>query len=1033
MARNILLIILIGMCGLAGALVPPHPKYQNIPSAWEPTRIEALRGAQAGGQGSGQASEVPGTSRILPQNILALRVQFSDVSFIQQASYPDFLPHDTAFFERWMLHLQDFFADASHGRYIMNYHVYPDVFTLPRPMSYYGADTSERIDAQLPQILPDLMPLCDDLIDFTQYQGVIIFHAGAGQESDIDGNRPEQIWSTFLTRKVLQAAFDPDNDDYPGFATGDGAILTNVVIVPEHEFQDYFPLPPDENASAYLFSIYGVLAHQFAHILGLPTLFDNDSSNGRSQGIGNWGLMGTGVWNASGYVPAQLSAWCRYYLGWEDVIEIDSDAEDLSIDHFLDHRPGALRLYKIPITSREYFLIENRQQNPDGSMDPYSNQPSYTFKLLPEGQQEYYENYPLLPYFNFMTNRYISSEWDFFLPGYGMSPFTDGSGILIWHIDENIIAENFTENFDRNRINGNAYHKGVDLEEADGFQHLDTAVYDINKWGGPDDSFRAGNNDYFGDSTYQGLTWLPTAESYYGGIPLEIYNINASANTMSFSVRFAWRLDAGYSGVNTLPAAAIDFDGDGTKEVFYPMPDGKLSLFKDDLMADGFPQFRQDIPKLYTWDSEDLYIPMQVQQVARLNRMNSNGHQYVMNLNGWIWDTHPVDTGTELILALKQSGQEVTDILRFNKATASISQTITTLPDTLSTNLAVFRNNLYAITKPDTYKLFRCDLVSSDGILLELPVPADSTIVGLFMAPITLGSNAGNLIVQCTNSLWVFDEALSLLPGFPVSFDPGSTAPLTITDLDQNGTLDMFIATPYSVYVYDYAGSLMNPPSLNLGADDGSMISSGAVALDLDGDGKLEIAGNFSFNRLVVWEDNYRLKSTFPVSFAQRSRYLPFVAPGADNAHYLWSATDNGSIYRKKLDAYNPATVDHAWHCEYANLQRTASRERGDLPNQYQSEKAFVPSELYIFPNPLKSIYAQNIRLSVMPTRDLEVELGIYDISGTLVHHQKAQAMAYLRNLEIFNIPAAKLSSGIYIAVIKGGGETHRIKFGVEK
>jgi hypothetical protein len=45
--------------------------------------------------------------------------------------------------------------------------------------------------------------------------GVIIFHAGAGQESDIDGTVPKQIWSTFLTRKVLQAAFDPENDNYP--------------------------------------------------------------------------------------------------------------------------------------------------------------------------------------------------------------------------------------------------------------------------------------------------------------------------------------------------------------------------------------------------------------------------------------------------------------------------------------------------------------------------------------------------------------------------------------------------------------------------------------------------------------------------------------------------------------------------------------------------------------------------------------------------------------------------------------------------
>jgi hypothetical protein len=103
------------------------------------------------------------------------------------------------------------------------------------------------------------------------------------------------------------------------------------------------------------------------------------------------------VWNASGYVPAQLSAWCRYYLGWEDVIEIDSDAEELSIDHFLDHRPGALRLYKIPITSREYFLIENRQQNPDGSMDPYSNLPSYSFKLLPKDSRNTMKTIPCCP------------------------------------------------------------------------------------------------------------------------------------------------------------------------------------------------------------------------------------------------------------------------------------------------------------------------------------------------------------------------------------------------------------------------------------------------------------------------------------------------------------------------------------------------------------------------------------------------------------------------------------------------------------
>jgi len=63
----------------------------------------------------------------------------------------------------------------------------------------------------------------------------------------------------------------------------------------------------------------------------------------------------------------------------------------------------------------------------------------------------------------------------------------------------------------------------------------------------------------------------------------------------------------------------------------------------------------------------------------------------------------------------------------------------------------------------------------------------------------------------------------------------------------------------------------------------------------------------------------------------------------------------------------------------------------------------------------------------------MEIELAIYDISGKLVYEHKAKAYAYLRNLEIFEIPAAKLSSGVYLAIVKGGGEKHLLRFGIEK
>ena len=565
------------------ALAPPHPLYKNVPAAYEQTRIELPKGG------------LRAVDKQIPNNILVLRVQFSDLSFVSSPAHPDFLAHDTAFFDRWMLHLADFYADASHGQYGLDYTLWDEVFTMSRPMGYYGADDTENIDLKVEEMLVELVAMADPQIDFSQYGGIIVFHAGAGQEADLSESRPESIWSTFVTRRNLQYALDPDNDNFPGISTEDGIFLKNIVLVGESEYHDYFPVPPNPDADSYLFSIYGVLAHQFGHLIGLPTLFDNDSSNGKSQGIGNWGLMGTGVWNASGYVPAQLCAWSRNYLGWEDATVLTGDTIDAQIDNAFSHSSEMTRLYKIPISATEYFLIENRQQNPDGSLDPYSGNPSYSFVLLPPGEQDYYENYPEMPFFNFMKNRYKGSEWDFMLPGLGgplppnQSSPSDGSGLLIWHIDENVIAAKFSPDFELNRVNGDALHKGVDLEEADGIEHLDVATPDYYKYGSPNDSFRAGNNDYFGSSSHNGLLWLPFAESYYGGTPLEIYDISASDLVMSFSLRFGWSLSSQYTGENTLGAAMIDFDKDGDDEIFYPMPNGDLYLWDDEALFPGFP------------------------------------------------------------------------------------------------------------------------------------------------------------------------------------------------------------------------------------------------------------------------------------------------------------------------------------------------------------------------------------------------------------------------------------------------------------
>ncbi|MDD3236158.1 MAG: M6 family metalloprotease domain-containing protein, partial [Candidatus Cloacimonetes bacterium] len=991
------------------ALVPPVPAYKDPPRAWEATRVESTPfTADFNGK----------LAREIPNNILVLRIQFSDKSFRTTAAHPDSLPHDAVFFNRWMLHLKDFYAEASHGAYELDYTLYPQVLTMPNPIGYYGEDTDDSIDKRLTEIIPEFLAQIDGEVDFNQYGGLIIFHAGAGQETDIAESRTDTIWSNFLARRHLQAAFDPNNDNYPGVVTNDGSILKNIVILPEDEFHDYFPVPPDENAGGYLFSIYGVLAHQFGHLLGLPTLYDNYSDNGYSQGIGNWGLMGTGIWNASGYVPAQLSAYSRYLLGWEQPIVLSQNSTNNPLDMFLNHSPDAIRMYKVPISATEYFLVENRQQNPNGSIDPYSNQPSYSFKLLPEGEQQYYQNYPLLPYFDFMTNRYADSEWDFFLPGLGgpLPPGTtllhDGSGILIWHIDENVIAETFTSNFDMNFINADASHKGVDLEEADGIQNMDASGQDSYKWGSPFDSFRAGNNDYFGNPSHNGLLSLPTSESYYGGIPLEIYDISASGNRMTFSTRFRWSLEAAYLGDNPYGAAAIDLDGDGQTELFYPMPNGLLYLWKNGEIASGFPSQKLPIVQSYVWDGHTAFIPMQTANLSRLYSLSTDSNQYVFTQSMAHWASHPVDLGSYLALPLNHvdaanPGNYTSSTVFIWDKTTALTHSELDFQGVIQANMVNFRDKLSLVYKDTGNQYWLSEVNLSDWAVStrSIAIPADSVIVGIFKAPILPGSEKGELVVQCRNSLYLFDANLQPLQGFPyvhnlvAETDSSYYAPLSIADVDGNGSLDILIGGDVSMVVLDYHGGRMNPETMSLPGN-GDNIAAGVYAMDIDADGKAELVGNFSLNRLCVWENDYRMKIGYPVAFAERSHSMPFVAKDTDNKWYLYSSTDNGRVFRTSLANTPLVSPALAWNTEYADLLRSASIDPSALPNLYASSDLFVPGQLYIYPNPLKSIYNQKLSLNVMPTRVVSLELSIYDISGSLVFRQEAIAKAYLKNLD---------------------------------
>ncbi len=118
---------------------------------------------------------------------------------------------------------------------------------------------------------------------------------------------------------------------------------------------DYVILPATGTGSCEPLHI-GVLAHETGHALGLPDLYDYDGS---SQGIGAWGLMGTGSHHER-HSPAHLSAWSKEQLGWVRVDWLKEPLDSLEIRPVQESR--TIYRYDIPGAPNQYLLFENRQR-----------------------------------------------------------------------------------------------------------------------------------------------------------------------------------------------------------------------------------------------------------------------------------------------------------------------------------------------------------------------------------------------------------------------------------------------------------------------------------------------------------------------------------------------------------------------------------------------------------------------------------------------------------------------------------------------
>ncbi|MGH7515926.1 MAG: M6 family metalloprotease domain-containing protein [Gemmatimonadales bacterium] len=199
----------------------------------------------------------------------------------------------------------------------------------------------------------------------------------------------------------------------------------------------------------------GTVAHETGHAFGLPDLYDTAPSFGASQGIGEWGLMGSGNYRSPDS-PARFEAWSLAEMGW---VAVDTLNGSRTVTTGPVTRSDSV--FVIPVSERdEYFLVENRQ--------PLESDSALLNPLRPGGRTP---------------------------------------GLLVWHIDQGKVeAEGFQTT---NTVNSGSIH-GVALIQADGFNQL-RAPGGSNR-GDSGDPFP-------GSTDKRRLSWMtnPRAEDNAGG------------------------------------------------------------------------------------------------------------------------------------------------------------------------------------------------------------------------------------------------------------------------------------------------------------------------------------------------------------------------------------------------------------------------------------------------------------------------------------------------------------------------------------
>lgn len=928
----------------------------------------------------------------------------------------DPLPHDKTYFENHLLFVKNYYNKISGGQTTIEYTVLPDTFSVSKTMRNYSPDPKSDDFTPIAEFSKEAWRIADSLnpsFNFSDYDIFLIFHAGVGRDISLPGSigNERDLPSLYLSSNALKNIY---GNTFEGFPVMGGSFnITNSMIIPETESREIETI-----SGKFLFeiSINGLIAASVASHLGLPDLFDTNTG---LSAIGRFGLMdGQSIFAYNGLFPPEPSAWEKIFLSeklnWNlPVVELAPGDYDINLVTKIAAGITDTVILKVPINSTEYFLLENRSRdaNSDGAKITYVSNGNVIERTFLKDTTGFYS-------FNTDSLEGVVinvDEFDWAVPG---------SGIVIWHIDENVINEKIAEN----KVNTDKHRRGVDVEEADGVQDIGERFFtifgdEVIGEGEPADLWFASNKSFLYKNRFDKNSRPDTKSNSGANSLISISGFSGISNRMSFKVAY------GDSIIKPVFSIDVPATSDTNSLTGYQSQTTNGLLLKTDSSLITIDNIGNIIS-----ESQNIISTIKP-ATAFVNNINyvfqPVGSELYVIMNGSVTNTlQPgelitsspliIISATEnyyLVFGTENGKVYSYSISNFSDSTVWSNDSLRTV-NLIAAHLSYFSYISFAIPEvlDVPYTLYFDNAGSSYSFINEQPIDLAVTK--------DKKGNYISIVLTNQNKFYVI-QGSNLVSSFEIP-SVSNIGSFIITDLKRNGENYIVFSNGNKIEARNLSGALADnfpfEDPLNIGFE-GTPLSA-----DFDNDNNAEIIAFTKDGRIFAIDGGTgNVINGFPLSTGAKLISTPVLY------------RDNGKISLAALDAKNKLT---AWNISPAAGKLYWSEKNGNSYNSGFVDGAasqnfvntFFPKEkAYNYPNP---VYEKETFIRYYVSEDSKINIKIFDLAGDYVAELNDNASGGFDNETIWNVIG--IQSGIYLARIEatstsGKTESNIIKIAVVK